>query len=186
MTTEAPSEPLKNELDYVAAVTETCRDRAARAALRKGLGRTPERAETMDRHIAALIPLGTHPARENAQYAIAALIAAHGTADTDTDAGGNFGRILALAVAAGELKERSAETRLRLLTRSNQTGLITYLPKTLSAIDRTLTVHDWAQLLSDLAWWPRSHAMTGKRWRQAFWRERFSEPTPETPNSPTP
>lgn len=176
MTTKAPPEPLKTELAYVTAVAKTCNDRAARAALRKGLGRTSEKAESMDRHIAALIPLGTHPARENAQYAIAALIAANGVAESTDGPAHNFGHILAVAVGSGALRERSAETRLRLLTRRDQIGLITYLPKTIPRLSGLFTPLDWAQLLADLTWWPRSRLTTGKRWRQAFWRQRSTKP----------
>jgi CRISPR system Cascade subunit CasB len=204
-TTERPT-PLDKPDRFVARVQQLISDLGIRAALRSGLGRTPERAVRMHAVVAPWLPAGTAPATERAYYAVAALIAGGPRPRTDpptrsqsvdqadgpavsfmTASGrrytGNLGAALARAAATEVLDPGSAERYLHLLVRQRVDGLHRHLPRIVRRLqDRGVPI-DWAQLLLDLAGWGARHDEIAKRWLQTFYRLRV--PSPDSHQAPT-
>ncbi len=200
-TTERPA-PLDKPDRFVARVQQLIADPGIRAALRSGLGRTPERAVRMHAVVAPWLPDGAATATERAYYAVAALIAsgprprtdqttrsqsadqadgAAGTTVTSARASqrrytGNFGAALAHAVATEVLDQDSAERYLHLLVRQRVDGLHRHLPRIVRRLQERDVPIDWAQLLHDLAGWAARHDEIAKRWLQTFHRLRAASP----------
>ncbi|MEU9146568.1 type I-E CRISPR-associated protein Cse2/CasB [Streptomyces sp. NPDC048349] len=107
--------------------------------------------------------------------------------------GTSLGAAFAAAVGPGRegrMRETSAESRLNLLTRQSLPGLHRHLPAAVAHL-RSLDVPvDFAQLLSDLAHWPRHSGRIARRWLQDYYRirarddradaEALTDPTPTT------
>ncbi|MCB5180673.1 type I-E CRISPR-associated protein Cse2/CasB [Streptomyces antimicrobicus] len=89
--------------------------------------------------------------------------------------GSSLGAAFAAAVGSGreaQMREVTAESRLNLLTRQSAPGLHRHLPAAVGYL-RSLDVPvDFAQLLSDLANWPRHSGRIARRWLQDYYRIR--------------
>jgi CRISPR system Cascade subunit CasA len=173
--TTAVKDWLETDRAIVRALIDLTGHRPARKALRQGLRRVPEDTPGMHRH---LIPvLEAHgKGSYRASYAIAAMIATPSEPPRPTPQGHrarDFGTIMAQAVAAGQLSEASADTRLKQLTRLDQAGLIRQLPSATGRAATVMTIEDWAQLHADLNWWDQRRKTTAMRWLRSFWRERY-------------
>ncbi|MEU8501557.1 type I-E CRISPR-associated protein Cse2/CasB [Streptomyces lavendulae] len=105
--------------------------------------------------------------------------------------GTSLGAAFAAAVGPGRegrMRESSAESRLNLLTRQSLPGLHRHLPAAVAHL-RSLDVPvDFAQLLSDLAHWPRHSGRIARRWLQDYYRIRARDdrPGPDALTSPAP
>jgi CRISPR type I-E-associated protein CasB/Cse2 len=200
------SSPLDKPDRFVARVQQLISDPGIRAALRSGLGRTPEKAVRMHAVVAPWLPAGTASATECAYYTVAALIAsgprprAAGTqsepgdqtmgaaritatsaASSDRRYTSNLGAALAQAAATEALNPDSAERYLHLLVRQRVDGLHRHLPRIVRRLqDRDVPI-DWAQLLHDLAGWGARHDEIAKRWLQTFHRLRVPSPDDRQP-----
>jgi len=97
----------------------------------------------------------------------------------------NLGRSLAEAArraSSGQdrgIAEETAEKRLHLLVRQDLDGIHRQLPGVVGHL-RALNVRvDWAQLMADLASWPRGRDRTTKEWLQTFYRTLHPQPSEE-------
>jgi CRISPR system Cascade subunit CasB len=204
-TPERPS-PLDKPDRFVARVQQLIADPGIRAALRSGLGRTPERAVRMHAVVAPWLPASTATATERAYYAVAALIASGprpraglGLADPVASAdeaaatpspsatsshrwySGNLGTALARASETGTLDPDRAERYLHLLVRQRVDGLHRHLPRIVRRLQDSGVTIDWAQLLYDLAGWGSRRDEIAKRWLQSFHRLRTPSPDDRQP-----
>ncbi|MFI5690095.1 type I-E CRISPR-associated protein Cse2/CasB [Streptomyces sp. NPDC051636] len=184
---EDPPGPHARAHRFVAQVRTLCKDDPGkRAALRSGLGRPVDDCARMHWVIADLVPVPDrhYDSTERAYYAIAAMIAsvpgpvsapAHPaqTSAMPGTARRNLGECLAQAVEAGLMRESSAESRLRLLTKQSVGGLHRHLPSTVRILAGRPEGVDWAQLLVDLTFWERDRPCITRRWLQAFYRTRL-------------
>jgi CRISPR type I-E-associated protein CasB/Cse2 len=186
---------------FVARIQQLIADPGIRAALRSGLGRTPERAVRMHAVVAPWLPDGTPTATERAYYAVAALIASgprprgepdpadplapagQATPRTSTSAtsssrrySGNLGAVLGHAAGSGALDPDGAETYLHLLVRQRVEGLHRHLPRIVRRLQAGGVPIDWAQLLRDLDRWEAGRDEVAKRWLQTFHRLRAPNP----------
>ncbi|MFI6151391.1 type I-E CRISPR-associated protein Cse2/CasB [Kitasatospora sp. NPDC051170] len=84
----------------------------------------------------------------------------------------SLGRSFAQAVAAGGMRESSAETRLNLLSRQSVDGLHRHLPGSVRQLRAAGAQVEWASLLLDLAGWRRYGGEVKRRWLQDFYQER--------------
>lgn len=181
MTTQVPrADKLARFVDHI---TTTCaRDPGRRAALRRGLGRTPEQVWTMHAIVAPWLPerryLAAHRAAERAFYTVAALIAATSEGEQPDDAGQSLGATLAHAVRQG-MNPDTAEKRLHLLVRQGMDGVHQQLPGLVRYIRSLGVAVDWAELITDLSRWgtTRGRDAVAKQWLQDFYRT--SNPTGE-------
>jgi len=135
-------------------------DRAALAALRRGLGKAPGTAPEMYRYIVPLLPEKTYRFQETAFYLIASLFASHPVSIQK----GNLGNHL--AQARGENNAAALERRFTALLSAHPDDLPNYLRQTISLLKSKEVPVNWDQLLKDLLWW---NDQTRKRWATAFW-----------------
>ncbi|NBM20087.1 type I-E CRISPR-associated protein Cse2/CasB, partial [Streptomyces sp. GC420] len=184
---EDPPGPHARAHRFVAQVRALCKDDPGkRAALRSGLGRPVDDCARMHWVIADLVPVPDrqYESTERAYYAIAAMIASvpgpvavpaqpAKTPASPATARRNLGECLAQAVEAGLMRESSAESRLRLLTKQSVGGLHRHLPSAVRILTGRPEGVDWAQLLVDLAFWERDRPRITRRWLQAFYRTRL-------------
>ncbi|MFC1417760.1 type I-E CRISPR-associated protein Cse2/CasB [Streptacidiphilus cavernicola] len=197
--TESRSEKRhRSAQEYVTAVVAMCADTGTRADLRSGLGRPLEQCARMHRWLAWRVPQDSFG--ERAHYAVASLIAdrpravreaqAARAATEPANAPGtgsatvtepaplqpvpwhhrpNLGTGLGQAVLAG-MKEGSAESHLRLLTRQGFISVHPRLPSLLRYVQDKGTEVDWAVLLEDLSAWDLARDAIATRWLQSFYR----------------
>lgn len=165
----------------------------AHARLRRGLGKDVDEVPGMHEFVAPLLPAGLHPEQQRAYYTVAALLAdrprhafpepkddEQAGSDTKGDPetepwGPSLGVALAEAVTNGrraELERRKARGRSRigLLVRQSVPGVHRYLPSTIRFLRECEAEPDWAQLLTDLYWWPWSADRIGRIWQQDYFR----------------
>lgn len=191
--TPQPSLWLSDARQFVAAVEKIClNDNGARAALRRGEGKTLDHpgVRGMHKFIASRMPptaLHDEDAQQ-AYYTVAAMIAAQrrdrhssdGQPDQEPSRNtSTYGRSLGLTFAAAVgkgtqdgMRESAAEERLNLLTRQSIAGLHRHLPATVRQLCGKQCPPDWARLLVDLRNWPRQRGRIGRRWLQDFYRDR--------------
>lgn len=148
-------------------------DRAALAALRRGLGKEPGTEPEMYRYIIPFLPENVYPAQEKAFYLIAALFASHPASTSK----GNLGNHL--AQARGENNADALERRFTALLSAHPDDLPNYLRQTISLLKSKDVPVNWDQLLRDMLWW---NDQTRKRWATAFWgyRNETEKPPEET------
>jgi len=147
-------------------------DRAALAALRRGLGKRPGAEPEMYRYIVPLLPENSSPWQENAFYLIASLFASHPV----STAKGNLGNHL--AQARGENNQDALERRFTALLSAHPDDLSNYLRQTIGLLKsqkETVPVN-WDRLLKDVQWWshPEYGDQVRKRWATSFWGYRAS------------
>jgi CRISPR system Cascade subunit CasB len=186
--------------EYVAAVMALCADTGTRADLRSGLGRPMEQCGRMHRWLAWRVPEDSFGERAHyavasliadrpraVREAQAARAAAEHTDAPDTGPDpstaaepalprlvpwqrrSNLGTGLGQAVLAG-MKEGSAESHLRLLTRQGFASIHPRLPSLLRYVQDKDAEVDWAVLLEDLASWEVARDQIATRWLQSFYR----------------
>lgn len=164
-------------------------DRGAQAALRRGLGQPVAHSPRLHRYVVPLIRQGMHRSEQQAFYTVASLIAAAPRTDTPPDSGdddgdgdgglepGNgaaawrpsLGASMGRAVAAGRMREGSAEDLLFRLTRSPMPTLIRRLPPLISQLSGAGGAVDFPQLLADLRRWEFRRDQVAERWLQDFY-----------------
>lgn len=148
-------------------------DRAALAALRRGLGKAPGTEAEMYRYIVPLLPENTYQNQEMAFYLIASLFASHPVSTKK----GNLGNHL--AQIRGDNNTDALERRFTALLSSHPDDLPDYLRQTISLLKSKDVSVNWDQLLKDLLWW---NDKTRKSWATAFWgyRSETKKPPEET------
>jgi CRISPR system Cascade subunit CasB len=202
-TSRAMHQTTQTKLDtYVEWVSKRCTEPGARAALRRGLRRSPDQAVTMHRYVAPWTDADRHD--EWAYYTVAALIAAQppatrnaGRADPPSDAEttarppqdspiGESGRQTAanrrwnlgatLAGFGGDSdRVDSIERRLHLLVRQETSGIQRHLPGVIRQLASARITPDWGLLLRDLTRWHKYRAQVSREWLQDYYRVRFRE-----------
>ncbi|GAA4781649.1 type I-E CRISPR-associated protein Cse2/CasB [Streptomyces ziwulingensis] len=186
-TPAAPAPPVSSPVRvsdrFIAYVHQVCESNQARAALRRGLGLPVERCNHMHRYLVPWLRDHDDPHHADvrrAYYAVASLIAARPRSARDTTPGhggslswyerSNLGASLGQAVAAGVLKENSAESALHLMTRQSSDAVHPGLPALVRQLLLGGVAVDWAVLLEDLAWWNRSRDRIATRWLESYFR----------------
>jgi len=147
-------------------------DRAALAALRRGLGQPPGTVADMYRYVVPWLPDDAPPWREAAYYLIAALFAYHPKGGGT----GNMGRHLARA-RDPQGDNTAIERRFTALLAAHPDDLNTYLRQAVSFLKSKEVPVNWHQLLSDVLAWGNPDRYIQKQWASAFW----GRPTEETP-----
>lgn len=190
---QQPSPWLRQAREFVGEIEKRCAtDHGARAALRRGVGKSLDEVQSMHRIVAPKLP-GTGLPNEDTQrayYTVAALIADQRTSPAPPAAeakrsgqakaepspyGPSLGLAFAAAVARGGkdgMRESAAEVRLNLLTRQSVSGIHRHLPAAVRQLCAKSSPPDWAQLLVDLRGWRQQRGRTGRRWLQDFYRQR--------------
>jgi CRISPR system Cascade subunit CasB len=148
--------------------------RAALAALRRGLGKSPGEELEPFRYIGwALSDRGQK--EEEAHYLVASLFALHQIAWTDaaesareTGLGASF-RVLANRLRADRGDSNSVDRRFVALLNCHADDLATHLRHAVSLLKSQDVPVDWAQLLDDVEKWDDESGAVRRRWARAFW-----------------
>lgn len=147
-------------------------NRAALAALRRGLGKRPGEAAEMYPYVVRWLPAEAGRWREEAHYLVAALLAYHQvswpTAEGDrglTNLGASFGRLAAAVVSD------SVEKRFVALLSCDREDLPEHLRHGVALLKSKEVPVDWAQLLRDVQDWDREDRAVQRGWARAFWRQ---------------
>ena len=166
---QTPDEPT----DYAQAFIGSLRslverdDRAALAALRRGLGKRPgEAAEMFPYVIPYCVRLSEQ--RQNDFFLVGALFATHpGVAAAPSHLRDNLGASFrALAEKSGS---DSIERRFVALLNAPREDLDNHLRHAASLLKAHDIAIEWAQLLRDLAGWNWESRAIQRRWAQAYW-----------------
>ena len=145
-------------------------DRAALAALRRGLGRPPGTVPDMYRYVVPWLADDAPPWREDAYYLIAALFAYH-----PKDGGlGNMGDHFAQA-RDPQGDSTAIERRFTALLAAHPDDLDFYLRQAVSFLKSEEVPVHWHQLLADVMAWGHPERYVQQRWARAFWGRAVEE-----------
>jgi CRISPR system Cascade subunit CasB len=142
---------------------EKADDRAALAALRRGLSKEPGTAAEMYPVVVPRLPFGLSPRQEDWYYFIAALFAAH----PEPGGQGNLGKAFAHLKAAKN--SESVEKRFVALLNSHEDDLPGHLRHAASLLQSRNVPVDWRQLLYDVQYWGHPDRFVQRRWARDFW-----------------
>lgn len=140
-------------------------DRAALAALRRGLGQAPGTAAEMYPYVVPRLPAGISRGEEDAYYTVAALFAFHPAATQS----GNLGDHLARTIAS-DADRAAVERRFVALLKSHPEDLPGQLRQAISFLKSKEVPVNWSQLLRDICAWDHPARHVQRRWANAFWR----------------
>lgn len=170
-------------------------DRAALAALRRGLGKKPGEVSQMHLYIVRYIKhLNDFDYRraENSYYLVASLFALwHSGHNEKLTYKGNLGASFAKLKPnsdkseAPKEKNESIEKRFVALLNSHQEDLADHLRHAVSLLKSKEIGIDWLQLLKDLQNWDNDNRYVQRDWARAFWSKPSDEPENSTENNPS-
>ncbi len=151
-------------------------DRAALAALRRGLGKPPGTAPEMYPFVVPLLPDTLSPRLERACYLVASLFALHPvswepepTGDRFTNIGASFGLL-----ARRSSNSAGVERRLLHLLLAHEEELPDHLRHAVGLFKAHDVPVDWRQLLRDLPRWDREDRAVQRRWARAYYESVLS------------
>lgn len=161
-------------------------DRAALAALRRGLGQPPGTVADMYPYVVRLLPKEAYPNSwiEQSYYLIAALYALH----PQSMAEGNLGDHFAKTLDPNPDLNAATERRFTALLTAHPDDLPFYLRQAISFLKSKDQAINWHQLMWDVRDWgqPDRQIRVQKRWATQFWRRRDKESdASETDNGQT-
>lgn len=140
-------------------------DRAALAALRRGLGKRAGEAPEMIEHVSRHLPPQVDPAGDACEpfYLVASLFALH---PKWKGAGINLGASL----RAHSRRSESTDLRFRALLGCSRDRLAQHLRHLISLLKADDIPIDYAALLLDLEQWDWRGRPVQRRWGRAYWR----------------
>ncbi|MGH2353251.1 MAG: type I-E CRISPR-associated protein Cse2/CasB [Chloroflexota bacterium] len=145
-------------------------DRAALAAMRRGLGREPGEAPEMLPHVASMLDRDVREVDEWAYYLVAALFAWHPLPWPQRE---EAGRRSSLGVSLARLSDRtesgSAERGMVALLNSHRDDLAERLRRAVGLLRSHEVPVDWTRLLYDLLRWDQLDRRVQRQWARDFW-----------------
>ena len=156
-------------------------NRAALAALRRGLGKAPGEAAEAFPYVVPWIPSNATAREEEAYFLVASLFALHPLtwpADDGPAASRNLGASLARLAAQRESSE-AVEGRFVALLNAHREDLPEHLRRIIALLKAAEIPVDWAGLLTDLRRWDLPQRPVQRSWAKSFWGAR-GEAAPES------
>jgi CRISPR system Cascade subunit CasB len=178
------------EHQFVSYLETLVEDRAALAALRRGLGQPPGSVPDMYRYVVRYLPKDAYPNSwtEQSYYLIAALYALHPASAPEGNLGSHFARTFDPKADNNEATER----RFTALLTAHPDDLAFYLRQAVSFLKSKEVNINWHQLMWHVLAWSDPDRRTGvqKRWAAQFWRRQADDDAPdkagvEQPDEPT-
>ncbi len=149
-------------ITYLESLRGSKDERAAFAALRRGLGRAPGTEPAMFPYIVQWLPTVCPQWNEEMYYLIAALFAYH-----PKEGGvGNLGAAFKTA-AQGESDTTAIERRFTALLAADTEDLHFYLRQAVSFLKSKDVAINWQQLFADVLRW--QYGQVQKQWAYKFW-----------------
>ena len=168
---------MSQEHQFVSYLETLVENRAALAALRRGLGQPPGTVPDMFPYVIKRMTDSVHTGSwdENTHYLIAALYALH----PDKGTGSNLGAHFAQTLDPNPDYNDAIERRFTALLTSHPDDLHFYLRQAISYLKSKEIPVNWHQLMWDLRDWghPERRNRVQKRWAAQFWRRRQEEET---------
>jgi len=149
-------------------------DRAALAALRRGLGQPPGSVADMYRYVVPWLP-DDAPWLEHAYYLVAALFAYHPDSSPARNMGDHFAR-----TRDPQGDDTAIERRFTALLAAHPDDLDVYLRQAVSFLKSKEIPINWHQLLPDLLAWDHPERYVQKAWAHAFWGRTAQETETKT------
>jgi len=158
---------MKEQVHPFVEYLESLRDnRAALAALRRGLGQPPGTVADMYRYVVRWLPDDAKPWREAAYYQIAALFAYHPAEGGQ----GNMGRHFDAVRRQDPNADHTAlERRFTALLAAHPEDLDFYLRQAVSFLRSKEVPINWQRLFYDLRRWGYENRPAQRDWARAFW-----------------
>lgn len=139
-------------------------DRAALAALRRGLGRPAGSVPEMFPYVVPFLPGQAKPWMEDACYLVASLFALHPVSAN----GGNLGNHFAQTLDPGG-ENQAVERRFTALLASHPDDLPFFLRQAVSFLKSKDVPVNWHQLMRDINQWNHPDRFVQHNWANAFW-----------------
>lgn len=169
-------------ISYLESLTE---DRAALAALRRGLGQPPGTVPDTFRYVIPMIPDDAYPGswKEATYYLISSLFALHPESVSD----GNLGDHFAATLDPQSDNQDAVERRFTALLTADPADLHIYLRQGINFLKSKEIPVNWHQLMADMLRMRRSQSVlwVRKRWANAFWRYNVSTSAESATNQST-
>jgi CRISPR system Cascade subunit CasB len=179
------SPPKEHRLAFVEHLESlvAAEDRAALAALRRGLGKDPGTVAEMHRYVVPWLPAGCSRFQEDAYYLVAALFAWHqgswrreeGPPAAATNLGASFARL------AESVESDSVERRFVAMLNCHRDDLPTHLRHAVGLLKSHEIPIDWGQLLGDIQNWGLESRGVQRSWARSFWGGRTGEKRESSP-----
>ena len=155
-------------------------DRAALAALRRGLGQPPGHTPEMHPYVVRFLPKEAYPNSwgEQSYYLVASLYGLHPEKGTGENLGSHFAQTL---VGDAE-RDKATERRFTALLTAHPDDLAFYLRQAISFLKAKEVKVNWHQLMRDVLAWgnPDWQPEAQKRWARAFWGQRSPKESQDT------
>ncbi|MEA4909277.1 MAG: type I-E CRISPR-associated protein Cse2/CasB [Anaerolineaceae bacterium] len=151
-------------------LTQIAGDRAARAALRRSLGRAPGEAPDAFRYVVPWLPDPCSQRVEASYYLIAGLFALHPKYIDE----GNLAAHLRKLAGADEEENQRLERRLMAALRAHPNDLPNHLRRLVGILKAKDVPVNWHELMRDLLAWDHPERSAQKRWANAFWGGRLA------------
>lgn len=139
-------------------------DRAALAALRRGLGQPPGTVADMYRYVVRWLPDRASAWLEHAYYVTAALFALHPAGGGAGNLGESFTQTL-----DPRSDNRAIERRFTALLAAHTDDLGFFLRQAVSFLKSKEVPVNWQQLLSDVLAWGHPDRYVQRQWARSFW-----------------
>jgi len=143
-------------------------DRAALAALRRGLGREPGSAAEMHPYVAPFLPDDLWSWHNQCHYILASLFALNPNYTDHGNLGHTFGQI------RNQRNSESIEKRFVALLKCHRDDLFDHLRHAVSLAKSNNVAINWQQLFLDIKYWDDEQAWAQRYWAKAFWGESTS------------
>ncbi|MCL4465049.1 MAG: type I-E CRISPR-associated protein Cse2/CasB [Chloroflexi bacterium] len=179
------SPPRVHQLAFVEHLESlvAAQDRAALAALRRGLGKDPGTVAEMHRHVVPWLPASSSSWQEDAYYLVAALFAWHqGSWHTD-DASGATNLGASFARLAASVESDSVESRFVAMLNCHSDDLPTHLRHAVGLLKSKEIPIDWSQLLRDVQNWGLESRRVQRSWARAYWGNHAGEQSVQLPTA---
>ena len=144
-------------------------DRAALAALRRGLGRSPGEEPEMHKYVVPWTGREQSRWAADTYYLVAALFAHHPVQWSEQRGASNLGASFARLCNASNMSPEGVERRFTNLLGVDAEDLHLHLRHAVSLLKSKDIPVDWGRLLADLRWWDHEDRWVQRRWAQEFW-----------------
>jgi CRISPR system Cascade subunit CasB len=159
-----------NKLDephpFVTYLESLAEDRAALAALRRGLGQPPGTVADTFRYVVPRLPANPSRRLEESYYLVAALYASHPTMAKRGNLGHHFS---ATFKPDQQGSSQAIERRFTNLLAAHPDDLAFQLRQAVSFLRSQEQPINWHRLLRDILYWNHPARFVQKNWANAFW-----------------
>jgi CRISPR system Cascade subunit CasB len=146
-------------------------DRAALAALRRGLGQQPGETMELYPYVVPYVQGLRYTSDENPYYIIASLVGLYPTPSWECSNGKQLTNLGASLALLKDDSGDSLEKRFVALLNAHADDVPEHLRHAISLLKSKDKPINWLRLLRDIKQWDRENRMVQRLWAKGFWRE---------------